>query len=155
MGLFDNLGGMVEGALGQQNQQGGNGQQAQGAMGILGSLLQQGGPGQSSNIVGTLLGGMGGQGQGGQTAGTQGGMAGMLETLAANGLSEHVGSWLGGAQNLPVSPQQIQDALGSEQVQQLAAHSGLPVGDFLQHLAAHLPQAASEAAGQDAGASNG
>ena len=154
MGLFDNLGGMVQGMMGQQGQDG-QGEQAQGATGILGSLLQQGGQGQSGNIVGTLLGGMGGQQQGGQTPGAQGGMAGMLETLAANGLADHVGSWLGGGHNLPISPDQIQSALGSEQVQQLAASSGLPVGDFLQHLAAHLPQAASEAAGQDAGASNG
>ena len=138
VGLFDNLGGLVQGALGQQGQ----GEQAEGAMGIVGSLLQQGGgQGQSSNIVGALLGGAGGQG------GAQGGMAGMLETLAANGLADHVGSWLGGANNLPVSPQQIHDALGSEQVQQMASASGLPVGDFLQHLADHLPQAASEASG--------
>jgi uncharacterized protein YidB (DUF937 family) len=138
VGLFDNLGGLVQGALGQQ----GEGEQAQGAMGIVSSLLQQGGgEGQSSNIVGALLGGASGQGGG------QGGMAGMLETLAANGLADHVGSWLGGAQNLPVSPQQIHDALGSEQVQQMASASGLPVGDFLQHLADHLPQAASEASG--------
>jgi uncharacterized protein YidB (DUF937 family) len=137
VGLFDNLGGMLQGALGQQ----GEGEQAQGAMGIVGSLLQQGGgQGQSSNIVGALLGGAGQGGAGG-------GMAGMLETLAANGLADHVGSWLGGANNLPVSPQQIHDALGSEQVQQMANAAGLPVGDFLQHLANHLPQAASEASG--------
>ncbi|MGC1301662.1 MAG: YidB family protein [Caulobacteraceae bacterium] len=140
MGLFDNLGGLVQGALGQQ----GEGEQAQGAMGIVGSLLQQGGgQGQSSNIVGALLGGQGGAGQGG----AGGGMAGMLEALAANGLADHVGSWLGGANNLPVSPQQIHDALGSDQVQQMASASGLPVGDFLKHLADHLPQAASEASG--------
>jgi uncharacterized protein YidB (DUF937 family) len=148
VGLFDNLGGLVQGALGQQ----GEGEQAQGAMGIVSSLLQQGGgEGQSSNIVGALLGG-----QGGGQAGGQGGMAGMLETLAANGLADHVGSWLGGAQNLPVSPQQIHDALGSEQVQQMASASGLPVGDFLQHLADHLPQAASEASGTaDGGGASG
>jgi uncharacterized protein YidB (DUF937 family) len=142
VGLFDNLGGLVQGALGQQAE----GEQAQGAMGIVSSLLQQGGgQGQSSNIVGALLGGA--SGQGADQGGGQGGMAGMLETLAANGLADHVGSWLGGGQNLPVSPQQIHDALGSEQVQQMANASGLPVGDFLKHLADHLPQAASEASG--------
>jgi uncharacterized protein YidB (DUF937 family) len=144
VGLFDNLGGLVQGALGQQ----GEGEQAQGAMGIVSSLLQQGGgEGQSSNIVGALLGGA-------TQGGGQGGMAGMLETLAANGLADHVGSWLGGGQNLPVSPQQIHDALGSEQVQQMANASGLPVGDFLQHLADHLPQAASEASGTADGGGN-
>jgi len=80
-------------------------------------------------------------------AGGQGGLQSTLETLAANGLSEHVGSWLSNNPNLPISADQIRDALGSEQVQNMASASGLPVGDFLQHLAQHLPQAASEAAG--------
>ena len=74
-------------------------------------------------------------------------MAGMLETLAANGLGDHVSSWLSNNPNLPVDPQQIHDALGSEQVQQMAQSSGLPVGDFLSQLAQHLPAAASEQAG--------
>ncbi len=137
MGILDSLTSMVGG---------GEGQQGEGAMGILGSLLQQGGgAGQSSNIVGALLGAVGG-GQGGAQGG---GLQGTLETLAANGLSEHVGSWLSNNPNLPVSADQIRDALGSEQVQSMASASGLPVGDFLQHLAQHLPQAASEAAGSD------
>jgi uncharacterized protein YidB (DUF937 family) len=106
----------------------------------LGGLLgENGGEGQSANIVGTLL-----QGAGGAAPG--GGMTGMLETLAANGLGEHVASWTSGA-GLPVSPEQIQSALGSEQVQQMAQASGLPVGDFLQHLADHLPGAAAAQAG--------
>jgi uncharacterized protein YidB (DUF937 family) len=132
MGILDSLTSLVGGSS--------EGQQGEGAMGILGSLLQQGGgEGQSSNIVGALLGGAGGPG----------GLQGTLETLAANGLSEHVGSWLSNNPNIPVSPDQIRDALGSEQVQSMANASGLPIGDFLQHLAQHLPQAASEAAGTD------
>ena len=131
MGILDSLTSMVGG--------GGEGQQGEGAMGILGSLLQQGGgEGQSSNIVGALLGGAGGG---------LGGLQGTLETLAANGLSEHVGSWLSNNPNIPISTDQIRDALGSDQVQSMANASGLPVGDFLQHLAQHLPQAAAEAAG--------
>lgn len=135
MGFLDNLGGMLGGN--------GEGQQGEGAEGILGSLLQQGsGAGQSSNIVGALLGGLGG-------GGGQGGMQGTLETLAANGLADHVGSWLSNNPNIPVSTDQIRDALGSQQVENMANSVGLPIGDFLQHLAQHLPQAASEAAGTD------
>jgi len=124
-------------------------------MGILGSLLQQGGgTAQSSSIVGALLGAAGGslgaQGAVGPGA-AQGGLQSTLETLAANGLAEHVGSWLSNNPNIPVSPDQIRNALGSEQVESMANSVGLPVGDFLKHLAEHLPQAASEAAG----ASNG
>ena len=60
-------------------------------------------------------------------------------------------SWLSSNPNLPVSAQQIRDALGSEQVQSMARASGLPVGEFLEQLAQHLPQAASEQAGVPAG----
>ncbi len=141
MGLFDSLASAVGGALGQD---GSNSET--GAQNILSNLLQQGGTGQSGGIVGQLLGGLGGGEAGGQS-----GMAGMLETLAASGLGEQVSSWLSNNPNLPVSVDQIRDALGSDQVQQLAAQSGLPVGDFLKHLAEHLPQAASESAGTPTG----
>ena len=91
--------------------------------GLLGGLAGQAeGGGSSSDLVGALLGGATG-GQGG------GNLTGVLETLAANGLSEHVASWVGDGHNLPVSTDQIREALGSEQVQQLAASSGLPVGE--------------------------
>jgi uncharacterized protein YidB (DUF937 family) len=103
----------------------------------LGGLLSQQGEGDHSvNVVGALLGG-----------GGSGGVADVLETLAANGLSEHIASWTGNGANLPISPEQIKAALGSEQVQQLAQASGLPIGDFLQHLSDHLPAAAAATAG--------
>ena len=160
MGLFDT----ITNALG-----GGSGQQGADENGGLGGLLRQGGAGASSGIIGQRLAGVGGgqgagsqgiggQGMGGQGVGGQsgyaqalggqgGGMASMLETLAANGLGQEVSSWMSNNPNLPVSPQQIHDALGSQQVQQLAQSTGLPVGDFLRHLAEHLPTAASQAAG--------
>lgn len=151
MGLFDNLAGMMGGggAGAEEGQQGG------GLMGLLGGFMNhEAGP--SSGVVGSLLGG--GQGQAGaaqdgdaqdnsSTPAAAGGMAAMLEQLAANGLGGHVSSWLSNNPNLPISAQQIHDALGSQQVQQMASSSGLPVGDFLNQLAAHLPAAASEQAG--------
>lgn len=133
MGLFDSIASAVGNALGQ------GGAEGEGAKTILGNLLQQGGSGQSGNIVGQLLGGLGG--------GQQGGMVSTLETLAANGLGEQVSSWMSNNRNLPISPEQIRDALGSERVQQMAQSSGLPIGDFLKHLAEHLPTAVSDAAG--------
>ena len=140
MGLLDN----IMGALGGLSGEPGGTTAGEGAQSILGSLLQQGGSGQSGNIIGQLLGGLGGGSQGSATGG---GMQSVLETLAANGLSEQVGSWLSNSSNLPISAEQISSALGSDQVQQMAAASGLPIGDFLKHLAEHLPQAASQAAG--------
>lgn len=101
--------------------------------------LLGGGEGQSGNIVGALLGG----------GGAGGGLQGTLETLAENGLAEHVNSWMSANPNLPISEDQLRDALGSDQVQSMANATGLPVGDFLKHLAEHLPQAAAAAAGGD------
>lgn len=141
MGLLDNLTSMLGGGQG-------GGDQSQGVMNIVQQLVQQGGAGQSTGIVGALL-GAAGAAMGGQAAqgGGMAGMAGMLETLAANGLGEQVASWVSNNPNLPISADQIRSALGSEQVQQMASQVGLPVGDFLQHLADHLPQAAAEQAG--------
>jgi uncharacterized protein YidB (DUF937 family) len=109
-----------------------------GLAGNLGSLLsQQGGDDHSANIVGALIGG-----------GQQGDIGNVLETLASNGLADQVASWTNNGANLPISPDQLRDALGSDQVQQMAQASGLPVGDFLQHLSSHLPAAASATADQ-------
>ncbi len=155
MGLFDNLAGMLGGqGAGDQGQgEGGQGEGGQGSMNIVSSLLSQGGG--AGGMLSSFMGGQaaqGGTGQGGAgQAPAGGGMAGMLEALAANGLGEHVSSWLSNNPNLPINPQQIHDALGSEQVQQMASSSGLPVGQFLQQLAQHLPAAASQAAGTDQG----
>ena len=129
MGLLDDLGGALGGAMGAATgQQGG---QAGGIAGLLGGLLQGGGAGQSGQLVSALLGGAGGD------------MGKTLETLAANGLGDQVSSWLSQNPNLPVSPDQIRAALGNEQVEQMANATGLPVGDFLKHLAEHLPAAAA------------
>ena len=125
MGLFDSLGSALGGAL--NSQQGGANMDA---ASLIGGLLQGGGAGQSQNLVGALLGGGGNMSQ-------------TLETLAANGLGDQVASWMSNNPNLPISPDQIKSALGSEQVEQLASASGLPVGDFLKHLADHLPAAAA------------
>jgi uncharacterized protein YidB (DUF937 family) len=145
MGLFDSIVNSVGNALGSQ--------QGQGAQNILGSLLQQGAGGQSGAIIGQLLGGLGGgtaepgaapAGGAGANTGT---LASTLETLASNGLADQVGSWLSNNKNIPVSPDQIRDALGSDQVRQLAASAGIPIDEFLQHLATHLPEAAAQSAG--------
>ena len=145
MGLFDSIVGAVTGATGEDK--------GEGAQNILGNLLQQGmAGGQSGNIISQLIGGFGGaSAASGGAGGAGGGMQSMLETLAANGLGEQVSSWLGNQSNLPISGEQIKDALGSEQVQQMASASGLPIGDFLKHLAEHLPTAASQAAGTPTG----
>lgn len=70
-----------------------------------------------------------------------GNVGGLLQQLQQGGLGAQVSSWLSNGQNLPVSTDQLQAALGNEQLQQLARQAGLPVDQLLAMLSQHLPQA--------------
>jgi uncharacterized protein YidB (DUF937 family) len=74
-----------------------------------------------------------------------GDLSGLVSQLQQGGMNEQVKSWLGNGANLPVSPDQIRAALGNEQVQQIAAHFGIPVDAALKLLAEHLPAAVDQA----------
>jgi uncharacterized protein YidB (DUF937 family) len=50
-----------------------------------------------------------------------------------------VTSWVGTGQNLPISADQIQHVLGSEQVKELAAKAGISSDAASSHLAQLLP----------------
>ena len=54
-----------------------------------------------------------------------GGVAGLVQSFHEKGLGEVASSWVGNGQNLPISADQIQQVLGSEQVKQLAAKAGI------------------------------
>lgn len=54
-----------------------------------------------------------------------GGVAGLVQSFHEKGLGEIASSWVGTGQNLPISAEQIQQVLGSEQVKQLAAKAGI------------------------------
>jgi uncharacterized protein YidB (DUF937 family) len=56
---------------------------------------------------------------------TPGGLSGMLQSFQDKGLGGLVSSWVGTGQNLPISADQIQHVLGSEQVKELAAKAGI------------------------------
>ena len=64
-----------------------------------------------------------------------------MTALEQSGLGSQVASWLGNGQNLPVSVDQLRNALGEENLGQLASQVGLPAEDLLRHLADHLPGA--------------
>ncbi len=66
-------------------------------------------------------------------------MRGLLDKLQQSGLGPQVSSWLGDGKNLPITADQLRAALGNEQVQQIAAHFGLPVDKILATVAEHLP----------------
>src|SRR5215469_16859283 len=74
-----------------------------------------------------------------------GNLQGLVNQLQAGGLGPQVQSWLGNGANLPVTPDQLRSALGSEQVRQMAQHFGVDPDAALKLLAEHLPGAVDQA----------
>jgi uncharacterized protein YidB (DUF937 family) len=70
-----------------------------------------------------------------------GSVGGLLQQLQQSGLGPQVTSWLGNGQNLPVSADQLKQALGDEHLRQLATQFGIPVDQLLGQLSQHLPAA--------------
>jgi len=74
-----------------------------------------------------------------------GDLQGLVTQLRQGGLDTQVQSWLGSGQNLPITPDQLSAALGSDQVKQLARHFGVDPEAALKLLAEHLPAAVDRA----------
>ncbi len=64
-----------------------------------------------------------------------GGLAGLVQTFQAKGLEGIIASWIGTGTNAPISPQQVQQGLGSDVLQQLAARAGVSPEVASTHLA--------------------
>jgi len=69
-----------------------------------------------------------------------GGLGGLLQSFQQGGLGHIFQSWIGTGQNLPVSPDQLQGALGSDWMAKIAQATGLPANEVSQHLSTVLPQ---------------
>ena len=70
-----------------------------------------------------------------------GGVAGIVSQLQQKGLGDTVKSWIGTGPNLPVSTDQLHQALGAGAISQLAAKMGVNPQDLLAKLAQALPTA--------------
>ncbi|RQP23126.1 YidB family protein [Piscinibacter terrae] len=68
------------------------------------------------------------------------GLSGLITVFEQKGLGGVVASWVGTGSNLPISAQQLQAVLGSEQVQAIANQLGIPADVASGHLAELLPQ---------------
>ena len=71
--------------------------------------------------------------------GSNSGLAGLVQALQKNGLSEIVNSWVGTGHNLPITAQQIQQGLGGDLLKQLAGKAGLSPEAAGSQLAGLLP----------------
>jgi uncharacterized protein YidB (DUF937 family) len=69
-----------------------------------------------------------------------GGAEGLLSTFNEKGLGEVMSSWIGTGENLPISSEQIQQVLGSDQVQQIAEKLGVCPDEASRGLAEMFPQ---------------
>ncbi len=101
------------------------------------------------DMVGGLLGGQEGQGDSkaalmqaamGLIQNHPGGLQGLLANFQQAGLAEHVQSWLGSGANLPITADQVEQALGSDQIQAVAQQAGMDPGQATQGLASLLPE---------------
>jgi len=68
-----------------------------------------------------------------------GGLSGLVQQFHDKGLGGLVSSWVGTGQNLPVSADQLQHVLGSQQVQEIAAKAGISPDMVTSHLSQLLP----------------
>lgn len=93
----------------------------------LGSILGQGGSNDAVGAISNLI-------------DQHGGLSGLVQQLQNGGLSDVVSSWVGTGANLPVSADALQQALGSEQISQIAAKLGLSPDQAAGSLAQLLPQ---------------
>jgi uncharacterized protein YidB (DUF937 family) len=107
--------------------------------GIFGDLIGgvlKGLAGQQGQAGGGGLGGMLGQVLGNTDMRSLGGL---LDQLQKSGLGPQVSSWLGNGANLPVSVDQLRNALGDDTIRQISQTLGLPVDQLLNQLSQHLP----------------
>jgi uncharacterized protein YidB (DUF937 family) len=70
-----------------------------------------------------------------------GGVQGVVDQFEKQGLGATVKSWVGTGPNLPITADQIHQALGADTLKQLAARAGISIDEISQKLAHVLPQA--------------
>jgi len=63
-----------------------------------------------------------------------GGLPGLIDKLNQAGLAGHTGSWVSTGQNLPISADQLQQALGSGALTQIAQQFGINTSDIARVL---------------------
>lgn len=73
-----------------------------------------------------------------------GGLAGLLDLLKEHGLDRQVASWLGAGANLPVTGEQLTQALGSGPLAELAGKFGFDPQAIAGQLAQFLPEAVNQ-----------
>ena len=102
-------------------------------MGLLDNLSNavSGGDSPSSSLTGHVL---------DMIKNHPGGISGLIQSFQSNGMGSIVSSWIGTGQNLPVSGDQVESALGSDKIANLAAKAGISPDQAKSALSQLLPQ---------------
>lgn len=74
-----------------------------------------------------------------QLLGGQGGLQSLISQFDSKGLGDVIGSWVGTGQNKSISPDQLQNVLGSDVLGGIASKLGLNVNDLSNQLSNLLP----------------
>lgn len=69
-----------------------------------------------------------------------GGLSGMIEQFKSQGMGETIKSWVGSGPNQPISSEQLQQALGSDTIAQLASKVGMTPQELSEKLSTVLPE---------------
>jgi uncharacterized protein YidB (DUF937 family) len=104
-------------------------------MGLLDSIVSaatgtSGAPGEANPLMGML----------GSLLAQSGGLQGLANKFAQSGQGNAFQSWVGMGENQPISNNEIQRALGSEQVNAIATRMGVDPGVASNFLAEYLPK---------------
>src|SRR5439155_10393823 len=104
-------------------------------MGLLDSILgAMSGKGDASGQAGPLIGVLSG------LLTQSGGLQGLANKFSQSGEGNTFSSWVGMGENQPISGNQIQNVLGSDQVKALAAKMGVDPAQASHFLAEYLPK---------------
>jgi uncharacterized protein YidB (DUF937 family) len=105
---------------------------------LSGGTLGAGQPGglNTQDVLGTVMGALNNH---------PGGLGGVVQSLTQGGLSDAVNSWIGNGQNTAVTPGQIQGAIGSGPINEIAGKLGISpemagtvLSQVLPHIVDHL-----------------
>jgi uncharacterized protein YidB (DUF937 family) len=96
--------------------------------------------GNANSLTGNLVSGVVGM----LTSGSGGGLNGLVDKFKQSGLGDVAASWVGKGDNKPVTPQQLEEALGADKVAELAREAGIPEEKGAEVLSQVLPSVVNE-----------
>ena len=96
------------------------------------------GPGEAGGVLGGLGGRLGGASTGSVLSG---GLSDLVDQFKKNGQGKAAESWVKDGPNQPIAPDQVENAIGPDILDQLAEQTGLSRKELLSRLSQRLPEA--------------